>query len=156
MSQISKGDGTGEERVDRSEVKVFLKRYRRLVERRRNIAERIKNIEDNATGTTARLDGMPRASGTGDKVGRGAADAADFRKQMERIDAEAREAEREIFFVIDSVHDAFRAEVLARHYLEFETLPQIAREMRFTERWISELHRRGVEDVGRIIERSRR
>ena len=94
--------------MDRSEAKVFLKRYRRLVERRRNIAERIKNIEDNATGTTARLDGMPRASGTGDKVGRGAADAADFRRQMERIDAEAWKACRSYDSHFDNVGGLIR------------------------------------------------
>lgn len=144
--------GAKGERVERSEVKRFLKRYIRLVERRRNIAERIKRIEESATGTTAKINGMPRASGTGDKVGSGASEAADFRRELDAMDAEARKAEREIFAVIDQVEDARRAEVLARHYLEFESFPQIAREMNFTERWVHELHGRGLEDVRRIIE----
>ena len=139
--------------MDRQEVKLFLKRYRRLEERKRAVADRIKRIEDSATGTTANLDGMPRASGTGDKVGKGATDAADFKRELDRLGAEADKAEREIFFTIDKVENAYCAEILNRHYIGFQTFPVIADAMHYTERWVQELHGRALDAVGEIIER---
>lgn len=139
--------------MDRAQAKIFLKRYRRLIERQRQIRDRLEHVEETATSTTAKLDGMPRASGTGDKVGRGAISAADFKTKLKRLEEETRTAEQEIFFVIDSVEDKDRAEILYRHYIGGENLVAIAVEMHYTDRWITTLHGRALDDVARILEK---
>ena len=138
--------------MDRAEVKIYLNSYRRIEERKRQVRERLDRIEERATSTTAKITGMPRATGTGDKVGRGAAGAADFQTELRRLESEAARAEVEVFFAIDAVEDADQAEVLNRHYIGGETFERIADAMGFSERWISELHGRGLDAVAYIIE----
>ena len=138
--------------MERSEVRAYMNRYRRMQERQRQIRDRLARIEDSATSITAELNGMPRPKGRSDKVGKGAADAADFRRELEELRRESLEAVQEIFHVIDMVQDADRAEVLDRHYIMGQSIIEIADVMHFSDRWIAELHGRALDDVGRIIE----
>lgn len=138
--------------MDRTQTKIYLNRYRRLEERKRQVRERLDRIEERATSTTAKLTGMPRATGTGDKVGRGATDAADYKTELQRLKREADITEAEIFFVIDAVDNANRSEVLYRHYIGGESLLDISDKMGFSYRTIIRMHLKGLDDVGKLLD----
>ena len=137
--------------MDRGQAKRFLLRYRKCVEQIQKLQVEIEETATTATHRTANPDEYNKSNCYGDKVGNGAAALAELSKRLETAKAKRLRAEMEIFFVIDEVQDADRAEVLARHYLEFETFASIAGRMAKTERWISELHGRALDEVAAIL-----
>lgn len=153
LQKIQKGTGKGQKAMDRSQVKIYLSGYKRARERERQVAEELARIEEGATSTTAKINGIPGNTGPGDKVGNGSARAADKRTLLQEIRTESEALRTEIFLTINAVKSSDRSEVLNRHYIGGQGFAQIADAMFFSERWVAELHRRGLDDVAEILER---
>ena len=65
---------------------------------------------------------------------------------------EAVDSMAEIVEVIDAVDGADVQMVLEKKYIKGEKFAAIAEEMDFSERWIHELHDRGLRQVDRILD----
>lgn len=127
-------------------------RYRKCVEQIQKLQVEIEETATTATHRTANPGEHYQGRNKSDKVSAGAVRLAELSKRLETAKAERLRAEMRIFFVIDKVQDGDVAEVLARHYLELETLANIAGIMGRTERWTQELHKRGLDEVARILD----
>ena len=147
LREVQKRGKDGAGNMGRTKAERLLNSYRRASERIRQAEEELQRIEDNATSTTTKLNGMPRGSGKGDKVGTGGVDAADIRTMIADMKREAEELRIMVFLLIDSVEDATRAEILNRYYLGGETLESIAGVVHYSYRWTIEQHRRGIADI---------
>ena len=137
--------------MNRNNARAFLLRYRECCERVRELETEAEEILTTATHCTTNPGEHYQGRNHSDKVSAGATRLSELSERLETATAERLMAEREIFFVIDEVQDADHAEVLARHYLEFETFASIAGRMAKTERWISELHGRALDEVAAIL-----
>ena len=126
-------------------------RYRECCERVRELENEAEEILTTATHCTTSPGEHYQGRNHSDKVSAGAVRLSELAERLETATAERLETEREIFFVIDEVQDADHAEVLARHYLEFETFASITGRMAKTERWISELHGRALDEIAAIL-----
>ena len=138
--------------MDRGQAKRFLLRYRKCVEQIQKLETEIEEVLTTATHRTANPDEYNKSNCYGDKVGNGAATLATLSERIAAAKVKRLRAEMKIFFVIDKVQDGDVAEVLARHYLELETLANIAGIMALTERWVLVLHKRGLDEVARILD----
>ena len=137
--------------MNRNKARAFLLRYREQCERVRELENEAEEILTRATRRTANPDEYDNSKCYGDKVGNGAATLAILSERIAAAKAKRLETEREIFFVIDRVQDGDVAEILDRYYLECMTLASIADVMGRTERWTQELHKRGLDEVARLL-----
>ena len=127
-------------------------RYREQCECVRELENEAEEILTTATHCTTNPGEHYQGRNHSDKVSAGAVRLSELAERLETAKAERLRAEMEIFFVIDKVQDGDVAEVLARHYLELETLANIAGIMALTERWVLVLHKRGLDEVARILD----
>lgn len=137
--------------MTRWETRKFLNGYKRAVARMRQARANIEKLRTAAESTTAQLTGMPGGGQIGDKVGSGAARIADAEAQFRQMELDAIETMAEIVRVIDMVENPTQAEVLHRYHIEMQKLTKIADEMHYSLRWIDEAHRRGVDEVTKIL-----
>lgn len=137
--------------MTRWETRKFLNGYKRAVARMRQARANIEKLRTAAESTTVQLTGMPGGGQIGDKVGSGAARIADAEAQFRQMELDAIETMAEIVRVIDMVENPTQAEVLHRYHIEMQKLTKIADEMHYSLRWIDEAHRRGVDEVTKIL-----
>lgn len=82
-----------------------LNRYFRLLERLGKARELLASLEATATPQSPNLDGMPRAPGVRDSVGRPAAEIADMRARVELLERQAVAQHGEIAQYIEGIPD---------------------------------------------------
>lgn len=82
-----------------------LNRYFRLLERLGKAREFLASLEATATPQSPNLDGMPRAPGVRDSVGRLAAEIADMRARVELLERQAAAQYGEIAQYIEGIPD---------------------------------------------------
>ena len=87
-----------------------------------------------------------------DKVSAGAVRLAELASRLEEEQARERVLWMEIFRVIDAIEEVNLAAILARYYLELQTFSAIAEILGMSERWVLNLHKRGLDEVARILE----
>lgn len=87
-----------------------------------------------------------------DKIGALTARVSDKEAELMLLIDDAAESMAEIIDVIDAVEGADVQTVLEKKYIRDEKFAIIAEEMDFSERWIHELHDRGLRQVDRILD----
>jgi len=78
----------------------------------------------------------------------------EFKNRLESDVIKSIELKKEIISVIDKVTNADYVYILHERYLNFKTWEEIAVEMNYTYRWITELHGRALIEVEKILNTS--
>lgn len=138
--------------MGRQKAKDFLKEYRRLKERERQTEVLLDVLRGRLLNCSPQLDGMPKVNGKSDKMAEMVAVIADTEKELENICIECIDAMLEIQKVIDRVEDKEQSEILNRRYICGEHLLDIAYHMEYSYRWTTELHRRALMEVQKILD----
>lgn len=112
------------------------------------LAGRILELEDAAMGGVQHITGMPRGSGTGDKVGRMAAMIADLRTQLSDRRGECMDELTRLYAFIDGVEDSLTRQVLIYRYVDGMTWQKIAAELGETdEQYPRRLHNKFLKNA---------
>ena len=72
------------------------------------------------------LDGMPRSSGPGDKVGSLAIEIADLETQIEGMQEQIRQAEAQTVAYIETIHDAKLRTIFRLRFVRYMTWAEVA------------------------------
>ena len=106
----------------------YLVKVRHLDELINAKIEERDQLMDLATKCTQNMDGMPRASGTSDKVGNAAVKMADMAKEIDDLIDELMDLKREVNALLDKLDPAEQV-LLRRLYLQGMSQVQVAKLM---------------------------
>lgn len=112
------------------------------------LAGRILELEDAAMGGVQHITGMPRGSGTGDKVGRMAAMIADLRTQLDERRRECLDELMRLYGFIEGIEDSLTRQVMIYRYVDGMTWQKIAAELGETdEQYPRRLHNKFLKNA---------
>lgn len=127
--------------------KQSLKRYRvnrvnvnRLEEKLILLDEKIKSIK------SPNYSGMPRG-GTPITIEELLSDKVDLEKRIKRLKDKGKKIKDSILEEIDSLEDPKQAEVLETFLIDCKTIEEIAEDMGYTDRYIYDLYRDGINEL---------
>lgn len=134
-------------------AKQFLSQARRIDKRIDNYVEEITQLLTLATKTTpSNAQERVQSSGTGDKVGDGAAKIADLQKEMDEWVDELLIKKEEIRKVIEQVDDTDCYDLLYKRYILYKKWEQIAVDKDITTMGVWKMHGRALKKVEKILE----
>ena len=134
-------------------ARAFLRRYQDLRKKILRLNETIDEIRALAQPTSSwPSSDRVQSSHDPDKIGALTARVSDKESELMLLIDEAVDSMAEIIDVINAVSGADVQLVLEKKYVKGEKFAAIAEEMNFSERWIHELHDRGLRQVDRILD----
>ncbi len=134
-------------------AKQFLSQARRIDKRIDNYVEEITQLLTLATKTTpSNAQERVQSSGTGDKVGDGAAKIADLQREMDEWVDELLIKKEEIRKVIEQVDDTDCYDLLYKRYILYKKWEQIAVDKDITTMGVWKMHGRALKKVEKILE----
>lgn len=134
-------------------AKQFLSQARRIDKRIDNYVEEITQLLTLATKTTpSNAQERVQSSGTGDKVGDGAAKIADLQREMDQWVDELLIKKEEIRKVIEQVDDTDCYDLLYKRYILYKKWEQIAVDKDITTMGVWKMHGRALKKVEKILE----
>lgn len=136
-----------------SRAKAFLRRYQKLKRKILRLKETIEEIRALAQPTSSwPSSDRVQSSHDPDKIGGITARVSDKETELLDLINDAMESMAEIIEVVDLVDGVDIQTVLEKRYIKGECFCTIADDMSFSERWIHELHDRGLKQVEKILE----
>lgn len=105
-----------------------------------------------ATSTTAQMGNEPvQTSGTSDKVGRIASKMVDLQNEINAMVDKLIDDRQDRIAVIEQVRDPLQYTILHKRYVQYRKLPDIAKELHFSEVWVAKVHGKALLQVQKIL-----
>ena len=129
--------------MTKKEAKAFLEQVRVIVKRERRIIRQIQHLEQRQLSITAQLTGMPRGS-TPFTTEDYAVAVKDLTDELQLEMARERQAYKEVLIVLNTFEGLTR-DILIEHYLMLETWEAVAVRYDKTYRWLMILNSRALD-----------
>lgn len=132
--------------------KEYLMQYKRLTRRIENAELDLQAIREERESISISLDGLPKATGTSDRVANLAVMLADAEAEIIAMRSEAWSMRMEIIRTIDKMENPAEVRLLHLRYVDGYTWEQIAVDMDYTYQWVcGSLHGNALKSLDKIL-----
>ena len=110
----------------------------------------IELIKNKATKISANINEKVQSSLIGDKTADNVVEYTELQKKLELSEKYFFNKRHEIINFIFKLKNPVHIKVLYKKYAEYKALPTVAREMKFSEQYVKELHQEAIRELNEI------
>lgn len=110
----------------------------------------IELIKNKATKISANINEKVQSSLIGDKIADNVVEYTELQKKLELSEKYFFNKRHEIINFIFKLKNPVHIKVLYKKYAEYKALPTVAREMKFSEQYVKELHQEAIRELNEI------
>lgn len=138
------------ERTDYMNVKEYLGQIELYDSKLEITRKEIEILKNKATKISSNINEKIQSSLIGDKIADNVIEYIDLEKKLELSERHFYAQRHKIINFIFKLKNPLHIKVLYKKYAEFKALPTVAREMKFSEQYVKEIHQEAIEELQKL------